>query len=189
MNVSPTKLHPALFLDRDGVLNHNRVDYVKSLEELAIYPQALEALVLLAPLPLKIIVITNQSVVGRGLISLEQAQAINRHLKRIVEKAGGRIDQIYLCPHAPGDECACRKPLPGMIVEAAHDHAIDLAHSTLIGDALTDIAAGRAAGIETLVLVRSGRGTAQLTLPEASDMRPFQVFDDLEAAVRTVYDV
>ena len=182
-------MYPALFLDRDGVINKNRPDYVRSWAQMEIYPQALQALALLKASPYKIIVVTNQSGVGRGLFSLAVAQQINERLVAEVEMANGRIDATYLCPHTPEVACLCRKPQPGMLLQAAQEHNLDLSHSVMIGDALTDLAAGLAAGVAQAILLRTGRGETQRCLPEAANFAPLHVQDDLLTAVTTILDI
>lgn len=176
-------MNPAIFLDRDGVVIENRADYVRSWEDVSIYPQALEALAKFSASLYKIVLITNQSAVGRGLITLRTAWEINHRLVERIGAAGGRVDGVYLCPHAPEQDCDCRKPKPGLILQAARELEIDLHRSIMIGDALTDIMAGQAAGIGRLVLVRSGRGARQITLPRPDHLAPFLVFDTLADAL------
>lgn len=168
-----------LFLDRDGVIIENRADYVRSWADVAFIPEALEAMQRLAALPYKIVVVTNQSAVGRGIITLADAEDINQRLSKIVVGSGGRIDGLYMCPHAPQDNCQCRKPLPGLLLKAAQDLDINLAKSLMVGDALTDMLAGRQAGVMQNFLVRTGRGAEQLRLPGAESARPFRVIDSL----------
>jgi D-glycero-D-manno-heptose 1,7-bisphosphate phosphatase len=180
--------HPAIFLDRDGVIIENRPSYVRSRAEVAIYPQALAALARAGAGPEKIILVTNQSAVGRGIISLETAQAINVGLVAEIERSGGRVDGVYMCPHAPEAGCDCRKPRPGLFFQAARAHSIDLSRSLMIGDALTDLQAARAAGIPRLILVRTGRGARQERLPEAAQLKPFHVYDTLAEALAGLTD-
>lgn len=176
---------PAIFLDRDGVVNENRSDYVKSWEEVDLIPAAIKALALAAVLPYKFILVTNQSAVGRGIISRQTADDINEQLVDKIQRAGGRIDRVYICPHAPQDDCHCRKPLPGMLQTAARDLNLDLTRSVMIGDALSDIAAGRAAGVRQTILLLTGRGAAQrLMLNGENDFaRPDIIYPDLAAAL------
>jgi D-glycero-D-manno-heptose 1,7-bisphosphate phosphatase len=183
--VSPAaETRAAVFLDRDGVIIENRADYVRRWADVACYPQAMRALARLHHWPGKVIVVTNQSVVGRGFITLHDAQVINRRLADEIAAAGGRIDAILMCPHAPEENCTCRKPQPGLLRQAARTFDIDLAQSIMIGDALTDIEAGRAAGVGTLALVRTGRGRQQLQLPALDNMAPFPVHDTLTDALQ-----
>ncbi|RMH01903.1 MAG: HAD family hydrolase [Chloroflexi bacterium] len=181
------KLFPALFLDRDGVIIENRTHYVRNWEDVSFFPQALTALARIRHVPYKIILVTNQSVVGRGIISLAEAEAINEQIRAEVMAQNGRIDAIYMCPHAPHDLCACRKPHPGLLLQAAQSHQIDLSQSIMIGDALTDIMAGQAAGVRETILLRTGRGNAQLQLPEARLLPPFSVYDDLHTALQALF--
>ncbi len=179
-------MHPAIFLDRDGVIIENRSTYIRSWQDIKFLPGALAALGLLSSSPLKIIIITNQSVVGRGIIPQTTAEQINQQLLLEIQKAGGRIDGLYMCPHRPEEDCNCRKPQPGLIIKAAQEHSIDLSNSYLIGDALTDLEAGINAGINQLVLVLTGRGSEQSKLPEAENLKPYSVFATLEEAVTTI---
>ena len=179
---------PALFLDRDGVIIENKSDYVRALDDITFYDQALLALKQFSHSQLKIFLVTNQSAVGRGIISLSTAAAINGHVLKTIRKCGGRIDEIFMCPHAPEDNCNCRKPRPGMILDAAEKHNIDLEHSILIGDALSDLGAGKAAGIKNLILLLTGRGQQQLLLPESEKYRPFLVLPNLLSAVGYLMD-
>jgi D-glycero-D-manno-heptose 1,7-bisphosphate phosphatase len=172
-----------VFLDRDGVILEDRDGYVRSWDEARIYPEALEALLALAGTDRKVIVITNQAGVGHGLLSPETAEEINRRLVSAIRRAGGRVDGVYMCPHTPDQGCSCRKPQPGLILQAAGEHRINLAASLLIGDALSDLRAGRNAGVGQVALVRSGRGRAQLRLDEAGELAPFAVYDTLAQAV------
>ena len=179
-------MFPAIFLDRDGVIIENRPNYVRSWADVAIYPQALEALVALGDTPYKIILVTNQSAVGRGIISLETANRINERLIRVIEERNGRIDAPYLCPHAPWEGCACRKPQPGLLLRAAQEHNLDLSRSLMIGDALTDLEAGLAAGVAEVILLGTGRGQEQAQLPEAACFAPLLFFDNLFAVLNTL---
>src|SRR4030067_60755 len=103
-------IQPAIFLDRDGVLIENRSSYVLRWEDVEIYPQALAALAQASSSSYKIILITNQSAVGRAIIELETALEINLRLVQKIEETGGRIDGVFMCPHKPEDHCECRKP-------------------------------------------------------------------------------
>jgi D-glycero-D-manno-heptose 1,7-bisphosphate phosphatase len=178
---------PALFLDRDGVIIENREQYVRSLSDVVFYPTALLALAKIRPSPFKIILVTNQAVVGRGIISVETADGINLAVQKTVREAGGRIDAVFMCPHTPADGCACRKPRPGLLLQAAESLSLDLPRSILIGDALDDLSAGHAAGVSDLILLRTGRGLAQLKQPAAARLSfPFRVFDSLLDAIQNL---
>jgi len=174
---------PAIFLDRDGVIIENCSNYVRSWADVELFPQALAALAAVHDSPYRIILVTNQSAVGRGLISYETAAAINERLLGVIRAAGGRVDAVYMCPHGPDDHCDCRKPLPGLLLRAAAELDIDLPRSVMIGDALSDVQAGQAAGVSQSILLRTGRGAAQEQLPAASDLPAFPVYDTLAGAL------
>ena len=112
-------MYPAVFLDRDGVIIKNRPTYVRTWDDVEILPDVLPALAQMTTRPYKNVIITNQSAVARGLISLRAAEKINQRLTDAIKKAGGRIDGIFMCPHKPDNNCECRKPLPGLIFQAA----------------------------------------------------------------------
>jgi D-glycero-D-manno-heptose 1,7-bisphosphate phosphatase len=120
--------------------------------------------------------------VNRGLVSREVVEAINDRMVDEVERRGGRITDVAYCPHRPDESCSCRKPEPGLLVDLAWAHGVDLSESVLIGDALTDIQAGRAAGCHTM-LVLTGRGRAQLPLLPEDERDELTVAADLEEAV------
>lgn len=178
---------PAIFLDRDGVIIENCSNYVRSWADVVIFPQAVAALAAVRDCPYRIVLVTNQSAVGRGHISHATAAAINDRLLAHVRAAGGRIDAVYMCPHGPDDGCDCRKPQPGLLLRAAEELDIDLSRSVMIGDALTDVMAGQAAGART-VLLRTGRGGDQERLPAAAKLPPFLIFDTLADALPAVIE-
>lgn len=177
---------PALLLDRDGVIIENRPNYVRSWADVEIYPQALKALAMIYHSPYKIVIVTNQSAVGRGMVSFAEVHHINNLLIQEITRAGGRIDGIYICPHTPQDNCTCRKPKPGLLRQAAHDLSLDLLHSIMIGDALSDLQAGDSAGIPRLALVATGRGKSQIPLLKYSTLQNYEIFDTLTDAVQTL---
>lgn len=176
-------MDPAIFLDRDGVIIENRENYVRTWSDVEFFPAALAALRDFRSKPFRIILVTNQSAVGRGLITLQQAEELNRRVMAVVEAAGGRVDGTWMCPHAPDENCACRKPRPGLLLQAAAALDLELSRSYMIGDALSDLKAGRAAGVREAMLVGTGRGRAQARLPEAALLQPFRVFDSLVEAL------
>jgi D-glycero-D-manno-heptose 1,7-bisphosphate phosphatase len=174
-------MRSAVFLDRDGVINENRSDYVRCWEQLKFIDGVLPALKRLADREIMVIVVTNQSVIGRGLLSETDARAINLRLADEVILYGGRLTGIYVCPHHPDAHCSCRKPAPGMLLQAASDWEIDLSRSYLVGDALTDIEAARAVGSQG-ILVKTGRGMDQEALLSRQSWT-CPVVADLAAAV------
>jgi histidinol-phosphate phosphatase family protein len=174
------RLRPALFLDRDGVIVENSDTYVRSWDDVVFIPAAIEALQKVASLDVAVVIVTNQAVVGKGIITLEHATKINQRIVDVITAHGGRIDAAYLCPHRSDEACDCRKPKPGMLLRAARDCGLAVSRSVMVGDAITDMQAGRAAGART-VLVRTGRGAEQLST-FAGDIW-FDVADDLNAAI------
>lgn len=177
---------PAIFLDRDGVIIENRDHYVRSWADVEIFSQAVEALIGARHSAYQIILVTNQSAVGRGHISYATAEAINEQLVSLIRRAGGRVDAVYMCPHGPNDGCSCRKPGPGLLLQAADELNIDLDNSVMIGDARTDLQAGQAAGVGRSILVRTGRGRQQELSLSATERAAVTVFDTLSEALDNV---
>lgn len=165
----------------------NRARYVRSWADVVFFPEALDALARIRSVPFKIILVTNQSAVGRGILTLEDVSALNARILAVVRAHGGRIDAAYICPDAPGHGSSCRKPKPGMLLRAANEHQIDLSQSIMIGDALSDVAAGQNAGVKTAVLLLTGRGQTQFALPEKERLAPFLVFVDLSDALLALF--
>lgn len=146
----------AVMVDRDGVIVRNRTDYVKDWSEVEIIPGALEGLALLTQSGHRVFVVTNQSAVGRGLMSRPELETIHDRLGREVDAAGGHIEGFLVCPHAPYDGCDCRKPAPGLMYQARDDHGVDLGNCYVVGDHESDIAIAAAVGCPS-ILVLSGR--------------------------------
>jgi D-glycero-D-manno-heptose 1,7-bisphosphate phosphatase len=178
----------AVFLDRDGVLIENRSDYVRDWSHVAILPFAIDALSNLHKEGFKIIIVTNQSAVGRGIMTLETASEINNRLTNTIKQNGGWIDAVYMCPHAPQDNCNCRKPQPGLLLQAARELSLDLGSSWMVGDAWSDVLAGQSAGLHETIIVRTGRGSSQLVSPRPIGVQPFLISDDLFSASKTITD-
>ncbi len=174
-----------VFLDRDGVINENRPDYVKSWSEFRFIPGAPEAIARLTTAGVRVFVVTNQAVVNRGMVPSDAVDAVNRRMTVEIERSGGRIEAVAYCPHRPDERCGCRKPAPGMLLALARQHNVDLEDSVLVGDALVDIEAGQAAGCQT-VLVLTGRGREQLSLAMRSGRNGFKVAADLASAAELV---
>jgi len=185
--VDPVSVHTrrAVFVDRDGVICWNRDDYVKNWEEFVFLRGARKALSRLARLELPIIVVTNQSIINRGIVPVEVVEDIHTRMVRAVEAAGGRIDRVVYCPHRPDEGCACRKPKPGLLIAAAEEFGLDLSQSYLIGDAETDMQAGRAVGCRRY-LVLTGRGRRQLIRCWLHGERGFTVVPNLGTAVNAI---
>jgi D-glycero-D-manno-heptose 1,7-bisphosphate phosphatase len=174
---------PAVFLDRDGVINVER-NYVHRIEDFEFLPGVFEGLRTLRDAGLRLVVVTNQAGIGRGLYDEADYQRLSAHMRERLREHGIELAGVYHCAHHPtagvGDyrcECDCRKPAPGMLLRASRELSIDLARSALVGDKISDIEAGRAAGLERCVLVRTGHALtpAELARADAS-------FADLRAA-------
>jgi len=179
------KPRTSVFLDRDGVIIENRPDHVKSWSEVRFLPGAFDALRRLAESPAAIVIISNQGAVGRGIITLDAAWDLQHRIVDEIERHGGRIDAGYICPHHPDDGCDCRKPSPGMIRQAARELNLELSRSWLVGDAVSDLMAAKAAEMRA-VLVRTGRGADQQQLLSVDDAASQPVVADLNAAVELI---
>lgn len=175
----------AVFLDRDGVINENRPDHVKHWSEFRFLPGAPEALARLSRAGVRLFVITNQAIVNRGIVSPEVVDAINRGMVEEIGRRGGRIEATCYCPHRPEERCGCRKPQPGLLLEVAARYGVDLRETVVIGDALSDVEAGLAAGCQA-ILVLTGRGRDELARALASGRNGFLVAADLAEAVDLV---
>ena len=149
-------LKKVVFLDRDGTINRDSSDYVKSREEFEFLAGSLEAIKNLTLNGFVSIVITNQSAVPRNLISLRELESVHNMLTATVALNGGEIKDIFYCPHMPEDGCDCRKPEPGLIYQAREKYGIDLSTAVMVGDSVKDIECARRAGCGRAVLVKSG---------------------------------
>ncbi len=177
---------PAVFLDRDGTLNVE-VNYLHRIADLELIPGAADAIRRLNQAGYLVVVVTNQAGIARGFFDVEAVTVLHAHLAAVLASDGARVDAFYFCPHHPEftGTCACRKPEPGMLLQAAAEHGIELSRSWLIGDTAGDLGAGVAAGCRT-VLVRTGYGSRmEAQLAEAS-RQPEAVVDDIGAAVRYI---
>lgn len=141
----------AVFLDRDGTLIRDAV-YIQNPEDLEWMPGTLQALRQFRESGYLLIIVTNQSGIGRGFFSEREVDAIHARMREDAAREGVAFDGIYFCPHVPTDGCDCRKPAIGLILDAVQEHAIDLQHSWFIGDACSDIEAGTKAGMRTVRL-------------------------------------
>ena len=139
-------LNEAVFLDRDGVINMERPNYVKTLDELEIFPDVAESIKQLKRAGYLIVVITNQSAVNRGLINHDNINNIHATIQKFLQESGTSVDAFYYCPHKPDENCDCRKPKPGLLLKASKELKIDLSRSWMIGDNDTDIQAAQLAG-------------------------------------------
>lgn len=148
-------LQKVVFLDRDGVINRDSPNYIKSWEEFEFLPGSIEAIRLLNLNGFTTIIITNQSVINRNMISEEGLEYIHALMKKAVKSGGGEIKDIFFCPHTPEDGCDCRKPEPGLIYQAQKKYQIDLSVSIMVGDNAKDIECAGRAGCGLSVLVKS----------------------------------
>lgn len=165
-----------IILDRDGVINQDSDDYIKSVDEFIPIPGSLEAITQLCQAGYSVMVATNQSGIARGLFTLETLKAMHKKLQLLLAPLGGEIERFYYCPHGPDEHCTCRKPKPGMIIQIAHDFFSaegsllaegsfqaegSLSDVYVVGDSLRDLEAGRAAGAQ-VALVKTGKGMRSL---------------------------
>ena len=151
--MNPVKL---VILDRDGTINEDRDDYVKSPEEWVPLPGALEAIARLNHAGWHAVVASNQSGIGRGLFDMATLNAMHLKMHQLLAKEGGRIDAVFFCPHTPEDGCDCRKPLPGLFRQIGLRYGVALDEVPVVGDVLRDLQAGAAAGCVPH-LVRTGK--------------------------------
>ena len=178
---------PLVILDRDGVINQDSDEFIKSAEEFVPIPGSLEAIARLNQAGYRVVVATNQSGVARGLLDLATLGSIHDKLRQQLAALGGRVDGIFFCPHGPTDGCDCRKPLPGLLRQIAEEFSTDLAGVPVIGDSLRDLQSAIAVGAKP-ILVRTGKGERSLaSLAEASvedeKLKAAPVYQDLAAAV------
>jgi D-glycero-D-manno-heptose 1,7-bisphosphate phosphatase len=169
-----------IILDRDGVINEDSPDFVKSTQEWRPLPGSLEAIARLCHAGWRVVVASNQSGIGRGLFDFGALFAMHDKMQRMLSEVGGRIDGVFFCPHAPEDNCNCRKPKTGLYEDIARRFQIDLASVPAVGDSIRDIRSARAAGARP-VLVRTGNGAATLReYPE--ELSGVAVYDSLDSA-------
>ena len=145
-------MRKAAFLDRDGVINRKAAagEYITRWEKMEFRPGVPEAISMLNAAGWLVVVITNQRCVAKGLISQKELESLHDRMTNALADKGARIDAIYFCPHELHDLCSCRKPAPGLLLNAARDLSVDLKHSWMIGDSLIDIEAGKSAGCNTV---------------------------------------
>ena len=168
-----------LVLDRDGVINEDSPDYIRSVEEWQPIPGSIEAIARASKAGYTIAVASNQSGLARGLFDLDALTEIHDRMIEAVEDAGGRIDIITWCPHHPDEDCECRKPRIGLLMRIEQELGVSLAGQWFVGDSTRDLEAARAAGMIP-VLVRTGNGSK---IENDIDRREVRVFDDLGGAV------
>lgn len=180
MTGSPEIDRGLVILDRDGVINRDSADFVKSVDEWVPLPGSIRAIAELDRAGFTVTVASNQSGIARGLFDRAALRSMHRKLRRLVAAEGGHIDRIVVCPHGPDDGCACRKPKPGLLLRLARHYKTRLAGVPVIGDSLRDIQAAADAGARP-ILVRSGNGR-KTEVALAGNLSNTEVFDDLAAA-------
>lgn len=169
-----------IILDQAGVINESSDTFIKSPEEWIAIPGSLEAISRLTHAGYRVIIVTNQSGIGRGLLDMATYNAINDKMYKAVNQSGGRIDAIFFCPHTAADNCTCRKPATGLFAEIMQRYGVNLKSVPAVGDSLKDMQAAVAVGaLPILVLTGNGEVTRKAQdLPEQT-----QVYDDLAALV------
>lgn len=169
-----------IILDRDGVINHESDQYIRSPEEWRPIPGSLEAIARLNHAGFRVVVATNQSGLGRGLYDTATMIAINDKMHKALAQVGGRIDAVFFCPHTAESDCECRKPKAGMLSEIGRRFGVDLTGVPCIGDSLRDLQAAEAVGAQP-ILVLTGKG--EKTLRDGQFARHTVIFPDLAFAV------
>jgi len=173
-----------IILDRDGVINHDSDDFIKNPSEWEPIDGSLEAIARLNYAGYRVVVITNQSGIARGLLDVETLNRIHSKMRRMLAQVGGRIEAIMFCPHGPEDDCKCRKPHNGSFEDLAHRLRINLENVPAVGDSLRDIQAAKESNARP-ILVKTGKGARTLAegIPEG-----VEVFDDLAAVVTALLE-
>jgi D-glycero-D-manno-heptose 1,7-bisphosphate phosphatase len=165
-----------VLLDRDGTLNVDRADYVKSPAEVTLLPGVPEAIARLTQAGWRVLVLTNQACVAKGIITGVQLEEIHRVISDRIAQKGGKIDRWYICPHQDGDGCDCRKPLPGLVNQARRDWRFEPSRTYVVGDAARDMAMARAGGCQG-ALVLTGKGEQEAAqvpgVPQYRDLTAF----------------
>ena len=174
-----------VIIDRDGTINAESADFIKSPDEWMPLPGALEAIARLNHAGWHVVVASNQSGLGRGLFDVASLNAMHAKMYKMLAAVGGRIDAVFYCPHAPDDKCHCRKPEPGLFEQIGERYGIDLKGVAVVGDALRDVVAGASAGCEPhLVLTGNGAayrgGALPVILPDTFPANT-RVHEDLSA--------
>jgi D-glycero-D-manno-heptose 1,7-bisphosphate phosphatase len=172
-----------VILDRDGVINQDSDQFIKNTTEWKAIPGSLEAIAKLNHAGYRVVVASNQSGIGRGLLDMGALNAINDKMYRALAQVGGRIDALFYCPHAADSNCDCRKPKPGMFIDIAQRFNVDLAGVPSVGDSLRDLQAAATAGAQP-ILVLTGKGSRTRTAGGLPDGTP--VYADLAEAVRHI---
>ncbi len=174
-----------VILDRDGVINEDSDEYIKSPEEWRPLPGAPEAIARLSQEGYLVVVATNQSGIGRGLYDMDMLNRIHNKMMDEINHKGGHIDAVFFCPHAPADHCECRKPQPGLFHQIAARLKTNLSATFAVGDSYRDVEAARAANAQP-VLVLTGKGSR--TISDGRDLTGVPIFADLAAFTDALLD-
>ena len=169
-----------VILDRDGVINEDSDDFIKTLDEFILLPGSLEAIKRLKQAGCQVTVATNQSGISRGYLTLDTLNAMHDKLNALLAEANVEIDGFFYCPHGPDDGCDCRKPKPGLYKQISQKFNVPLEGVPVIGDSLRDLEAARAVGAKP-ILVRTGKGLR--TLAAGKGLEDVPVYENLSAAV------
>ena len=176
-----------IFLDRDGVINRDSSEYIKSWAEFQFLPRSIDALKILKHNAFQVFIVTNQSAVGRGMISINDLNHLHAKMKSEIEAGGGLIQDIFFCPHHPQDQCSCRKPEPGLILSAQKKYRLSLSNAYLVGDSAKDIECAHRAGCGRAILVKTGNFMeAERSLSEKKIVPTHVAMDLFEAVERIV---
>jgi len=167
-----------IILDRDGVINQDSDDFIKSPEEFIAIPGSFEAIARLCHAGFKIVIATNQSGLARGYYDLDTLNAIHSKMHRLLGIHGGKIEAVFFCPHGPNDNCKCRKPKTGLLDDIATRYDITLNDIPFIGDSLTDIIAARSAGASPY-LVKTGKGGRTIEIAKENELDNIPIYNDL----------
>ncbi len=171
-----------IVLDRDGVINHDADDYIKSADEWFPIEGSLEAISRLSHNGYTVVIASNQSGLTRGYFTIDAFTAIHKKLDGMLAKIGGRIDAVFYCPHGPDDACDCRKPKPGMLLAIGQRFNVSLKDIVFIGDSISDINAANSAHAKA-ILVRTGKGVKAEKILLSASKQSVPVYDDLASAV------
>lgn len=182
----PVAIRKVVFLDRDGVINRDSVDYIKSWKEFEFLPGSLSAISRLSRAGFNVIIITNQSIINRGMVPLETLTDIFTRMSAAVTDAGGSILDIFFCPHTPDDRCDCRKPKTGLLLQARDKYTLNLGDAVMVGDSAKDIECAARAGCGYKILVRTGNGLAAEKELVRKGIAPDTIVRDLSEAADTI---
>lgn len=174
-----------IILDRDGVINEDSDDYIKTVDEWQPIAGSLQAMGRLFQAGYTLVVVTNQSGIARGFYDIEMLHAMHSKMDIMLEQYGGHVDSIFFCPHVQKDNCDCRKPKDGMFQDIIKRYQCDLKNVLAIGDSLRDLQAAQSAGAEA-VLVRTGKGEKTIANMKASELEGVAIYNDLAAVADAI---